>query len=55
MDKKQIDSTRAIPRQTQIDAEPEIRDLSLNERDHVAGGTGSTGMLYLQFVFRRVF
>jgi len=38
MDQKLIDSTRAIPRQTKIDAEAEIHELSLDELDHVAGG-----------------
>ena len=38
MDQKLIDA-RANPRQTNIEAQTEIRELSLNELDHVAGGS----------------
>ena len=50
MDQKQIDSTRVIPRQPNINAETEIRELSLNELDHVAGG-----LVFLKFTFNTVF
>jgi len=38
MDQKLIDA-RANPGQANIEAETEIRELSLNELDHVAGGS----------------
>jgi len=40
MDQKLID-TRANARQTNIEAKTEIRELSLSELDHVAGGFAS--------------
>ncbi|SPE27237.1 hypothetical protein SBBP1_410002 [Burkholderiales bacterium] len=39
MDKKQMDNTRANSRQTKIDAETEIQELSFDQLNHVAGGT----------------
>jgi hypothetical protein len=46
MDQTLID-TRANPRQANIDAETEIRELSLNDLDHVADE-------FLTFTFRSV-
>jgi len=49
MDLKLIE-TRANLQQTNIDAETEIRELPLNELDHVAGGVA-----FLTYTFRQVF
>ncbi len=57
MDQKQNDP-RANQRQTNIGAETEIRELSLNDLDHVAGGTkphgGSAPMQYLTVTLTEV-
>jgi len=47
MDQKLID-TSANPRQTNIGAKTEIRELSLDELDHVAGG-------FLKITMQQVF
>jgi hypothetical protein len=51
MDQKVIDA-HANPRQSNIEAETEIRELSFNELDHVAGGTK---VEFLQYKFQEVF
>jgi len=49
MDRKLIDA-RTNPRQTNIEVETEIRELSLNELDRVAGG-----QVFLTYSFKEVF
>jgi hypothetical protein len=51
MSKKPIESTRANPRQMSIDAEAEIRGLSLSELHHIAGGQVSLTYSHIEFTY----
>jgi hypothetical protein len=48
-----LNDARAISRQAAMEAETEIRELSLGELDHVTGAAGH--VMYLQYTFRQVF